>query len=47
MERSFGWMVRWRRLWRDHEGLPEISEAVLKISASYRMLTRLAPAFPP
>ena len=46
MERSFAWIVRWRRLCRDHEGLPESSEAFIKLSASYRMLTRLAPAFP-
>jgi transposase len=46
IERSFSWMVRWRRLCRDHEGLPSSSEAFIKISASYRMLTKLAPAFP-
>lgn len=46
IERSFSWIVRWRRLCRDHEGLPESSEAFIKLSASYRMLTRLAPAFP-
>lgn len=46
IERSFAWIVRWRRLCRDHEGLPESSEAFIKLSASYRMLTRLAPVFP-
>ncbi len=46
IERSFSWIVRWRRLCRDHEGLPESSEAFIKLSASFRMLTRLAPAFP-
>ncbi len=46
IERSFAWIVRWRRLCRDHEGLPETSEAFIKLSASYRMLTKLAPAFP-
>ena len=46
IERSFSWIVRWRRLCRDHEGLPESSEAFIKLSASYRMLTKLAPAFP-
>lgn len=45
IERSFSWIVRWRRLCRDHEGLPETSEAFIKLSASYRMLTKLAPAF--
>jgi DDE family transposase len=27
VERSFAWITRWRRLCRDHEGLPESSEA--------------------
>lgn len=46
IERSFSWIVRWRRLCRDHEGLPETSEAFIKLSASYRMLTKLAPSVP-
>lgn len=46
IERSFSWIVRWRRLCRDHEGLPSSSEAFIKLSASYRMLTTLVPAFP-
>jgi len=46
IERSFAWITRWRRLCRDHEGLPESSEAFIKLSASLRMLTRLAPPFP-
>jgi putative transposase len=44
VERSFSWLVRWRRLARDHEGLPETSEAFIKISASRRMLSHLALA---
>ena len=44
VERSFSWLVRWRRLCRDHEGLPETSEAFIKLSASLRMLSHLAPA---
>jgi putative transposase len=44
VERSFSWLVRWRRLARDHEGLPETSEAFIKLSASRRMLSHLAPA---
>ena len=44
IERSFSWIVRWRRLCRDHEGLPETSEAFIKISASRRMLSHLALA---
>ena len=46
IERSIAWITRWRRLARDHEGLPQSSEAFIKLSASYRMLTKLAPAFP-
>lgn len=46
VERSFAWITRWRRLARDHEGLPQSSEAFITLSASYRMLTKLAPAFP-
>jgi putative transposase len=46
VERAFGWIVRWRRLARDHEGLPQTSEAFIKISAARRMLSHLAPAFP-
>jgi transposase len=46
IERSFSLLVRWRRLCRDHEGLPETSEALIKLADSYRMLTKLAPAFP-
>lgn len=46
VERSFSWIIRWRRLCRDHEGLPECSEAFIKLSASYRMLTKLAPSVP-
>ena len=46
VERSIAWITRWRRLCRDHEGLPQSSEAFIKLSASYRILTKLAPAFP-
>ena len=46
VERTFGWITRWRRLARDHEGLPQTSEAFIKLSACRRMLSHLAPAFP-
>jgi transposase len=46
IERSFSWIVRWRCLCRDHEGLPECSESFIKLSASFRMLTKLAPSVP-
>ena len=44
VERTFSWITRWRRLARDHEGLPQTSEAFIKISASRRMLSHLALA---
>jgi putative transposase len=44
IERTFGWITRWRRLARDYEGLPQTSEAFIKISASRRMLSHLALA---
>jgi putative transposase len=43
VERSFAWITRWRRLARDHEGLPQTCEAFIKISAFRRMLSHLAP----
>jgi putative transposase len=42
VERSIAWITRWRRLCRDHEGLPSTSETFITISASRRMLSRLA-----
>lgn len=44
VERSIAWITRWRRLCRDHEGLPQSSEAFIKLSASRRMLSHLASA---
>lgn len=38
IERTFSWIIRWRRLCRDHEGLPSSSEALIKIAMSSRML---------
>jgi len=46
VERCLAWITRWRRLARDHEGLPESSEAFIQLSASRRMLSLLAPSFP-
>jgi transposase len=43
VERTFSLLTRFRRLCRDHEGLPESSEAFIMLSASVRMLTKLAP----
>jgi hypothetical protein len=39
VERTFSWLVRWRRLVRDYERLPETHEALVH----WAMLNRLAP----
>jgi transposase len=44
VERSIAWITRWRRLARDPEGLPQSSEVFIKLSASRRMLSLLAPS---
>jgi hypothetical protein len=41
VERTFTWISRWRRLARDHEGLPQSSEAFITLAMSRRMLSRL------
>jgi putative transposase len=46
VERTFAWIIRGLRLCRDHEGLPESSEAFITLAASRRMLSLLAPEFP-
>ena len=42
VERTFGWLGRWRRLSRDYQELPEVSEAMIKLAAIPLMLHRLA-----
>ncbi len=42
IERSFGWFGRWRRLSKDYETLPEVSEAMVTLAAIRLMLHRLA-----
>ena len=42
VERSFGWLGRWRRLSKDYETLPEVSEAMVTLAAIRLMLHRLA-----
>jgi len=46
VERTFSWISRWRRLARDHEGLPQSSEAFITLAMSRRMLSRLIPFSP-
>jgi putative transposase len=42
VERTFGWLVRQRRLARDYERLPETSEAFIYIAMIRLMVRRLA-----
>jgi putative transposase len=32
VERTIGWLGRWRRLSKDHEHLPEVSEAMVTLA---------------
>jgi putative transposase len=42
VERSFGWLGRWRRLSKDYEERPEVSEAMVTLAMIRLMLHRLA-----
>lgn len=43
VERTFGWLIRYRRLARDYEGLPSSSQALIQIAAIRLSLHRLTP----
>ena len=43
VERTFAWLLRWRRLVRDYERLPASHEAFVKWAMVGLMLNRLAP----
>jgi putative transposase len=43
VERTFGWLVRYRRLMVDYEYLPETSEAMIQVAMIHLMLRRLHP----
>lgn len=43
VERTFGWLIRHRRLTRDYERLPESSEAMIYLAMTRNMTARLAP----
>ena len=40
VERTLGWLGRWRRLSRDYEELPEVSEAMVTLAMIRPMLHR-------
>ncbi|CAB3773564.1 IS5 family transposase ISRso1 [Paraburkholderia humisilvae] len=42
VERTFGWMVRWRRLVRDYERRADVSEAMIHIAMGSLFLRRIA-----
>lgn len=44
VERTFGWLVRHRRLARDYERLTESSEAMIRLASIHMMLRRLKPS---
>jgi transposase len=41
-ERSFGWMMRWRRLVRDYEKRCDVSQAMIFVSMGSLLLRRIA-----
>jgi len=41
VERTLGWLGRWRRLAKDYEALPEVSEAMVTVAMIRLMLHRL------
>ena len=43
VEQTFGCLLRWRRLVRDFERLPETSAAMVKLSSIHRMARRARP----
>jgi putative transposase len=44
IERTFGWLVRYRRLARDYERQTSSSEAMIRVAMIHLMLRRLKPA---
>jgi putative transposase len=43
VERTFGWLGRYRRLSKDYEVLPETSEALIQLAMIHVMVRRLEP----
>ena len=44
VERTFGWLGRFRRLSKDYEALPETGESWIRVAMTSLMLRRLAPS---
>jgi transposase len=42
VERTFGWMIRWRRLVRDYEARLDVSEAMIHVALGGLLLRRIA-----
>jgi transposase len=42
VERTLGWMTRWRRLVRDYEKRLDVSEAMIHLAMASNLLRRLA-----
>ena len=42
VERTFGWMTRWRRLVRDYEARIDVSEAMIHVALGSILLRRIA-----
>ncbi len=42
VERTFGWMTRWRRLVRDYEARIDVSEAMILVAMGANLLRRNA-----
>lgn len=42
VERTFGWMIRWRRLVRDYAKRIDVSKAIIPVAMSGNMLRRNA-----
>lgn len=41
VERTFGWMTRWKRLVRDYEQRIDVSEAMIHVALGSLMLRRI------
>ena len=44
VERTFGWLGRYRRLSKDYEGRTDVSEAMIQVAMIHLMVRRLAPS---